>query len=573
MRYFVYLRPKIESTLKKLIYIFLLIAAMSSCAEKKQDTLAKVDDERYQWESIRKHIMENPELAFAMVDTAQTLGVADINYANWMRAQIHLVSHDPKDTEKGKEYCLMVLNNEDPAPDSLQRVKTLQLLVGISMNDSNTYQDAIAYAMEGAKIAHEHNWNGEEANFYFNAGLTMENVQTGSGKEYLDRSLEMFRASKNINAMPLFASHLGAVARLAINAGDYVRGAELTKERLAVTERIEREHPSAPKGYIDQQKAYIYSLLAFCQYKEGDKAGARRSAEAFEQTKAGKHPDHMRDIFNYYIISGDSERIQEIYDILEPYYREKNDTISNVYADLLKSYAIGLDNMGRGHDAYQAMERYTTLADSLVQRERCSETLALAQQMKTQEKEIQLKEKETEARFHWIIIICLVAMLIIGTIALWRIIAAQNRLQEKNRQLYDTVQKMMQHEAKEQEKVLSESTSSSQQLYGKLCELMREQKPYTDSDLNRETLAQMLGTNYNAIAAAIREFADGITIGDFLDDWRIRHAASLLRDSDEPVGIVAEMSGFRSRSHFNTLFRDKYKLTPSEYSRVAKEKK
>ena len=69
------------------------------------------------------------------------------------------------------------------------------------------------------------------------------------------------------------------------------------------------------------------------------------------------------------------------------------------------------------------------------------------------------------------------------------------------------------------------------------------------------------------------EFADGITIGDFLDDWRIRHAATLLRDSDEPVGIVAEMSGFRSRSHFNTLFRDKFKLTPSEYSRVAKEKK
>lgn len=64
-----------------------------------------------------------------------------------------------------------------------------------------------------AKVDDEHNGNGEEANFYFNAGLTMENVQTGSGKEYLDRSLEMFHASKNINAMPLFASHLGAVAR------------------------------------------------------------------------------------------------------------------------------------------------------------------------------------------------------------------------------------------------------------------------------------------------------------------------------------------------------------------------
>ena len=90
--------------------------------------------------------------------------------------------------------------------------------------------------------------------------------------------------------------------------------------------------------------------------------------------------------------------------------------------------------------------------------------------------------------------------------------------------------------------------------------------------LSRDSLAQMLATNYNAVAAAIRECADGQTIGDFLDDWRIRHAALLVATTNDPVGLIVEQSGFSSRSHFNTLFREKFKMTPSEYRNIAKEK-
>jgi AraC-like DNA-binding protein len=90
--------------------------------------------------------------------------------------------------------------------------------------------------------------------------------------------------------------------------------------------------------------------------------------------------------------------------------------------------------------------------------------------------------------------------------------------------------------------------------------------------LSRDSLAQMLATNYNAVAAAIRECADGQTIGDFLDDWRVRHAAQLVATTNDPVGLIVEQSGFSSRSHFNTLFREKFKMTPSEYRNIAKEK-
>ncbi len=44
----------------------------------------------------------------------------------------------------------------------------------------------------------------------------------------------------------------------------------------------------------------------------------------------------------------------------------------------------------------------------------------------------------------------------------------------------------------------------------------------------------------------------------------------MLAHTDEPIGLIVEMSGFKSRSHFNTLFRERFKLTPSEYIRLKK---
>ena len=555
--------------MKKILSLVLMAALLIGCSERKQ-AIELLNEQRYVWENIRQYCMEEPEYAFALVDTAQMAGIADENYANWMRAQIYYGSKN-QDLKKAEDCCMTILENNDPKPDSLQYVKVYSLLLSIC-KDSEKYQEALGYAVEGARIAHENGWSVEESDFYFEAGHIMELTEPGSGREYLERSLAQFRASSNPQLLPMFSSQLGTVARLAVNRGDYSQGSELIKERIQVIDKIGEAFSTAPKGYLDDQYAYAYSVLACCQYMEGDKEAASRSAQAFEQTSASKSPNHLQDILNYYVISGNGKRIQQIYSVLDPLYMESGDTISNDYASLLESYAIGLDNINQGHEAFKTMERHSVISDSLVQRERRAETLRWAQQMKTQEKEIQLKEKEAEARLHWVIIISLITLLVIGSVALWRIIVAHQSLREKNRQLYETVQQMIEQETKEQDKVLSEApASASQQLYTRICQLMREQHPYTSSDLNRESFAEMLGTNYNAVAAAVREFSDGMTLGDFLDDWRIRHAAALLRESDEPIGLISEMSGFASRSHFSTLFREKFKLTPGEYRKVARE--
>lgn len=571
---------KVIQPMKKYLFVFLIVAAMAiGCTGGRGNGNVLSDaDSIYQWENIRKYLMEEPELALRLIDTSEMRGVADVNYANYMRAQIYYGSPTMEDLDKARDYCLRVLNNQNPVVDSLQRIKIISLLVSVFQKTPEKYQDAVRYAIKGAEMAHKANRLMEEAEFYFNAGTMMERLQQGSGIAYMNSSLELYRkaARNSIAPLPMFSSNLGQMARIYAEEKKYADAISLLEERLLVIERIEKEYSTAPAGWIDQQRAYTYPVMAYCLYMTGDKERAQRMAAAFEQTQAGQQPGNQDDILFYYASSGNAARIQQIYDQLEPYYREKGDTISQNYVSLLALYARGLNEIGRYHEAYQVLDRFSVINDSLVQRERQQETLKYAQQMKTQEKELELKDKEAKARLHLIIILALVVFLVACIIFLWRITLAHRRLQEKNRQLFDTVQQMIQQADKRQEALdrLPEATlSPSQQLYNRICHLMRDQQPYTDSELNRETLAQMLATNYNVVASVIRECTDGQTIGDFLDDWRIRHAAQLVATTSDTVGLIIEESGFSSRSHFNTLFREKFKMTPSEYRKIAQEKK
>ena len=566
--------------MKNLVHVFLMVAAMAiSCTNGNSNGSGNVADADsiYQWENVRKYLMEEPERALRMLDTAEVRGVMDVNEANHWRACIYYSNEEIEDFDKAKDYCMMVLSNTNPACDSAQYLKTLNQLVSILQVNRDTYPEAIRYAMEGAQRAHNAGDVRLEAAFYYDMGLVMENIQYGSGMKYMDRCLDILREAScdDLNSLPVLESNLGNAARRLAQQGNNARAIELLEERLQVLDRIDREIPTAPKGFCDEKRALTYSVLAYCQWAEGHLAEARKTAEAFEKIKDKVSPNYQMDMMNYYAFSGDGSHIQQYYDRLERIIHERFDTISSQYIDLLSIYAIGLHRSGRYREAYETLDRHNTLNDSLTQRELRQETLKYAQQMKTQEKELQLKDKEAEARIHLIIIIALVAFLVGGVLFLWRIILAHRRLMEKNRQLFDTVQQLM-READERQEVLSrqpeETLSPQQQLYNRICQLMREKQPYTDSDLNRDSLAQMLATNYNAVAAAIRECGEGQTIGDFLDDWRIRHAAQLVAETNNPVGLIAEQSGFSSRSHFNTLFREKFKMTPSEYRNIAKEK-
>ena len=169
------------SIMKKSV-IFLLSAIILGCTPQKHADNTS-DNSRYQWENIRQYILREPEHALAMVDTAYMKGLADVNYANWMRAVIYYSSPKVTDYDKARELCIAILENKNPEPDSLRKLRTLSLLTGVCANHPDTYQDAVHYAIRGAEMAHRAGDIQQEADFYFQAGKVMERLQRGSGFE------------------------------------------------------------------------------------------------------------------------------------------------------------------------------------------------------------------------------------------------------------------------------------------------------------------------------------------------------------------------------------------------------
>ena len=173
----------------------------------------------------------------------------------------------------------------------------------------------------------------------------------------------------------------------------------------------------------------------------------------------------------------------------------------------------------------------------------------------------------------YILAVSLVVVLLAVAVALWRLAVSHRRLFRINHELQELIIRKQRREEREMQRKAERATqerSPNHQLYLRLCELMRKEQLYTDADLNRETLAELLGTNHRYIDEAIREYSDGITTNAFINNYRVDHAARLLSDTDEPIALIAEMSGFANRTSFNNKFRERFKMTPSEARQASK---
>ena len=421
--------------MKRISYLISLCAVLGltmGCTGNGTSESGSGADSVYAWENIRKYYIKEPELALRMIDTAEVRGVMDVNQANHWRASIYYSDGDIQDLDKAKDYSMAVLTNQDPACDSAQYLTTLSQLVSILSMNRDDYPEAIRYAMEGAERAHHAGDERHEADFYYDMGFIMEKTQSGSGIQYIDRSLDILRALSRTDwkPLPVLASYLGNTARMLAEQDNNGRAVELLKERLQILDRIDKEVPTAPKGYCDERRALTYSVLAYCQWALGDKAGAKKTADAFEEIKNLVAPSFQLDIMNYYAFAGDVAHTQQIYDNLEPIMREQGDTISDLYSSLIRLHAMGISKAGRYQEAYQQLDRFVTISDSLVQRERQRETLKYVQLFKTQEKDAEIAEQQVELSQQRSIgtLIALVLITTFFIIYTWYRRRAENRL-------------------------------------------------------------------------------------------------------------------------------------------------
>ena len=229
---------------------------------------------------------------------------------------------------------------------------------------------------------------------------------------------------------------------------------------------------------------------------------------------------------------------------------------------------------GRTQEALAIGADMAVAIDSALAWQKRNDAAELSVIYQTHEKELALEESRTKSTIYLIIAVGALLLFLLTGYILWRVRRDNRLLTEKNQVLYEQIQQREQAETEERERQQAQPTetlSQSQQIYRRLCELMEDPDVYTDAECNHETLAQLLGTNRTYLYDALRECAD-TTPADFINRYRIRHAALLLATTDDPVALVAELCGITNRSTFARLFRDHYSMSPTEYRHAAKGK-
>ena len=247
-------------------------------------------------------------------------------------------------------------------------------------------------------------------------------------------------------------------------------------------------------------------------------------------------------------------------------------TFDNIAARLSPRYSV-YRKIGRNADALLLADSISVAIDSALVWQKQNDAAELVVIYQTHEKELALNEAKVETRIHRALLVAaLLVILLIGVLFL-RARKYNKVLLEKNRRLLADIEQREQEQQQTIEQLKAEpeeNLTANQQLFRRICDLMDgPDHIYTDIDLDRNRLAQLLGTNEHYVTDAISTCTNGKSVNGFLNEYRLRYATRLLATTTDAVAVIAELSGF-SRSSFFRVFSDAYGMSPSEYRKVAR---
>ncbi len=90
-----------------------------------------------------------------------------------------------------------------------------------------------------------------------------------------------------------------------------------------------------------------------------------------------------------------------------------------------------------------------------------------------------------------------------------------------------------------------------------------EKKPQM---LTRADIEKITGYNSDYVERIIKKHL-GVTLSEYGKSFILQRAANLLSTTNKGIGDICQELGYSNRNYFNTIFKNKYGMTPSEYKK------
>ena len=521
---------------------------------------------------LQDQLFSNPEQVLARVDSAERAGVFSETTANLIRSNVYgqmgktrlaifygeRIKHNPQHRSEGVNYYSALLQLSSLLNKNGEWGKALHLADEIIADvDRGGMDEQVALRIKSRALTvkgdcEKHLGHMEEAERYYLEGIDLMMGVTQPKDYWIIDALVVavietteFYLEQDMpqRALPMVEKADTALARMARcpEIPEYVLNKRINN--LTINQAL----AYAANGHFDKAEA-----LSRKHRQAPDLMPYDLVAEARYLTMAGRYDEAIR-----------------LFRKTDSLYIARGSSINNAYINnYMMSQYKALKKAGRTDEAMAYADRMRHLSDSIHLEER---KMDMEQQEVIREKEAEITSRRHSLAIHRIILFSAIVIILLVGYLLVRAWKYNRALEAKNRSLYQEIQQREKAEADEREALQerpAETLSQSELLYRRLCKLMNNPDVFTDPDTNQDTLATLAGTNRTYVYDALRECA-GVTPTDFINGYRLRHAARLLATTSDSVALIAELCGL-SRRTFYRLFDEAYSMSPSDYRKAAK---
>ena len=563
------MKHRISLTL--IVAVLALLASCTHCGDTKDDVKAKAMWQRY----CEAYDAKNLNRALAVIDSMETEKIVCTPKADHLRGLVYDQGWQMRIAEQfyRKSYQGYA---SDPSQDwhTYTDAGYRWACLRFRRGDTEGAMDVIAKLLPLAKENEAFPKHTESALLMLMAEIQLQlhqfhEAQLTAQKAYEAKQEDTQDKSRTGWGMAWVCMNISTIYH---TSGD-LEGALAWLDRSAQgLELAEQEHDDSL--LIEEWKGHMALQRALLLQESGHAAEAQATYAAIPRSRL-MEPNAYREAAEYLMAAGRYTEAAYWYEQLDSTYLATDGakmTFDNI-ADRLSPRYTAYRKAGRNADALVFADSVSVAIDSALVWQKQNDAAELAVIYQSHEKELALNDAKSETRIHRVLLAAAILVILLIGYFLVRVRIFNKELLEKNRRLLTEIEL---REQEEQQTIVQlkaepqENLSANQQLFCRICDLMEAPDHiYTDADLDRNRLAQLLGTNERYITDAIRHCTNGKSITAFLNEYRVRHAAHLLATTTDAVTVIAELSGF-SRSSFFRIFSDAYGMSPSDYRKVAR---
>jgi AraC-like DNA-binding protein len=101
-------------------------------------------------------------------------------------------------------------------------------------------------------------------------------------------------------------------------------------------------------------------------------------------------------------------------------------------------------------------------------------------------------------------------------------------------------------------------------LKARICDALDREKLYRDMELGREKLARRLAVNETMLSRVVNQcFHENVSM--LINHYRVEEAKARLASESVPITVIAFEAGFSSIPSFNRVFRQRTRMSPSQW--------